>query len=65
MCCDWSSYEHEFENGLRELKADGVTHVICGDIVYPEHRAWAERLAGHAGLVAVEPARRRRALQED
>ena len=53
--CDWSSYEQAFEDGLRELQADGVTHVICGDIVYPEHRAWAERLAARAGLTAVEP----------
>ena len=53
--CDWDSYEQEFEHGLRELHADGVTHVIYGDIVYPEHRAWAERLSERAGLVAVEP----------
>ena len=53
--CDWSSYEQEFENGLRELRAEGVTHLVCGDIVYPEHRAWAERLAASAGLIAVEP----------
>ena len=53
--CDWSSYEQAFESGLRELQASGVTHVICGDIVYPEHRAWAERLAASAGLAAVEP----------
>ena len=53
--CDWESYEQEFEYGLRELHADGVTHVIYGDIVYPEHRAWAERLSERAGLTAVEP----------
>jgi diphthine-ammonia ligase len=53
--CDWSSYELEFEHGLRELHAAGVTHVIYGDIVYPEHRAWAERLSERAGVVAVEP----------
>ena len=53
--CDWSTYELEFENGLRELKADGVTHVVYGDLMYPEHRAWAERLSENAGLVAVEP----------
>jgi uncharacterized protein (TIGR00290 family) len=53
--CDWDSYEQEFENGLRELQAYGVTHVIYGDIVYPEHRAWAERLSARAGLTAVEP----------
>ena len=53
--CDWDSYEQEFENGLRELQTYGVTHVIYGDIVYPEHRAWAERLSERAGLIAVEP----------
>ena len=53
--CDWATYEQEFEHGLRELKADGVTHVIYGDLVYPEHRAWAERLSDLAGVVAVEP----------
>jgi uncharacterized protein (TIGR00290 family) len=54
--CDWSSYEHEFEQGLREMKdAHGITHVVYGDIVYPEHRAWAERLSAQAGLTAVEP----------
>ena len=31
--CGWASYEAEFENGLRELAADGVTHVIFGDLV--------------------------------
>jgi uncharacterized protein (TIGR00290 family) len=53
--CDWASYEQEFENGLRELHAGGVTHVIYGDIVAPEHRAWAERLSALAGVEAVEP----------
>ena len=53
--CGWASYEAEFENGLRELAADGVTHVVYGDLLYPEHRAWAERLSERAGLVAVEP----------
>jgi uncharacterized protein (TIGR00290 family) len=54
--CDWSSYEQEFVDGLRELRSDyGVSHVIYGDIVYPEHRASAERFAAAAGLSAVEP----------
>src|SRR6476620_11210476 len=49
--CDWPSYEQEFAAGLRGLAADNVTHVICGDIVYSEHREWAERLARDAGLI--------------
>jgi uncharacterized protein (TIGR00290 family) len=53
--CGWASYEAEFENGLRELAADGVTHVVYGDLLYPEHRTWAERMSERAGLIAVEP----------
>jgi len=53
--CDWPSYEEEFAHGLRELEAHDVSHVIFGDLVYPEHREWAERLATRAGLTAVEP----------
>jgi len=40
---------------LRALKADGVTHVVFGDILFDEHRRWAETMAATAGLVAVEP----------
>jgi uncharacterized protein (TIGR00290 family) len=53
--CDWPSYEREFAEALRETRAHDVSHVIFGDILYPEHRQWAERLAGAAGLIAVEP----------
>jgi uncharacterized protein (TIGR00290 family) len=54
--CDWSSYEEEIVNGLKALKTDyDVSHVIYGDIVYPEHRAAAERFAASAELTAVEP----------
>lgn len=53
--CDWPSYEAEFEYGLRELAADGITHMVYGDLLYAEHRAWAERMSERAGLVAVEP----------
>lgn len=53
--CEWSSYEEEFEQGLRELAELGVTHVISGDIIEAEHRQWTESIAKRAGLVAVEP----------
>lgn len=53
--CDWPSYETEFVEGLRELRTHDVSHVVFGDIVYPEHREWAEQIAKDAGLIAVEP----------
>jgi len=53
--CTWDSYEDQFVDALRETARDGVTHLICGDLLYPEHRAWVERVCAAAGLTAVEP----------
>ncbi len=33
----------------------GITHVVFGDILFDEHREWAERLSRGRGLTAVEP----------
>jgi uncharacterized protein (TIGR00290 family) len=51
----WDTYEQGFAEMLREARSRGVTHVIFGDILYNEHRDWAERLSSAAGLEAVEP----------
>ena len=40
--CTWQTYDAAFAGALREAKADGVTHVIFGDILFDEHRAWAD-----------------------
>ena len=40
---------------LDDAAADGVTHVIFGDILFDEHRQWAERMCAAHGLTAVEP----------
>ncbi len=53
--CSWSSYDDAFTAALRVLAADGITHVIFGDLVYPEHREWAEARCAEAGVTAVEP----------
>ena len=53
--CSWETYDASFGAALAELAADGITHVIFGDIMFDEHRAWAERMCGTAGLTAVEP----------
>jgi uncharacterized protein (TIGR00290 family) len=53
--CAWSTYDAAFDRALAEAAAIGVTHVIFGDILFDEHRAWAERVSGARGLVAVEP----------
>jgi diphthine-ammonia ligase len=53
--CTWPTYNAEFANALQRVKQDGVTHVIFGDILFPEHRQWAETMCGGAELSAVEP----------
>ncbi len=51
----WQSYEEEFIRLLRTLPARDISHVIFGDILFPEHRGWVERVCREAGLQAVEP----------
>ena len=53
--CTWDSYDEAFAHALQAAAAFGVTHVIFGDILFDEHREWAERLSAHCGLTAIEP----------
>jgi hypothetical protein len=42
--CTWQTYDAEFSRALSTLAADGITHVVFGDILFAEHREWAERM---------------------
>jgi len=53
--CTWDTYDAAFADALTAAAAMGVTHVVFGDILFDEHRAWAERLSAGSGLIAVEP----------
>jgi uncharacterized protein (TIGR00290 family) len=53
--CTWQSYDAAFAGALAKLATDGITHVIFGDILFDEHRRWAEAMCAAAGLTAVEP----------
>ena len=53
--CTWETYDAAFAAALASLSAAGITHVIFGDIMFDDNRAWAERMCAGAGLVAVEP----------
>src|SRR5262249_18662516 len=37
------------------LACEGITHAVFGDLVYPEHRLWAEQRCADAGMTAIEP----------
>src|SRR5712691_11694754 len=34
--CTWDSYNEQFSTALARLAADGVTHVVFGDILFDE-----------------------------
>ena len=53
--CTWSTYDRAFEEALAQAAVLGVTHVIFGDILFDEHREWAEARCAAHGLTAVEP----------
>jgi uncharacterized protein (TIGR00290 family) len=53
--CTWSTYDDTFTGALRTLAQEGITHVVFGDLVYPEHREWADARCAEAGVTAVEP----------
>jgi len=53
--CTWDTYSAVYERVLDDVAASGVTHVIFGDIMFEEHRHWAERVCEASGLTAVEP----------
>jgi diphthine-ammonia ligase len=55
QCCTWETYDAAFARALTDAAGMGVTHAIFGDILFDEHREWAERLSTGSGLTAVEP----------
>jgi len=52
--CSWATYDEAFADALLRLPAN-ITHVVFGDILYDEHRAWAEAMCRRSQRVAVEP----------
>jgi uncharacterized protein (TIGR00290 family) len=53
--CSWQTYNDTFSSALEVAAADGITHVVFGDILFDEHRRWAERMCEPHGLTAIEP----------
>jgi len=53
--CTWQTYDRAFSEALETLRSEGITHVIFGDILFEEHRRWAEGICAPHGITAVEP----------
>ena len=53
--CTWSTYTDRYRQLLAQLRQHDVTHVIFGDIMGEEHRAWNERVSADHHLIPVMP----------
>jgi len=51
----WETYEEQFQKALAELRAQGVTMAVFGDIGNDENRAWDEKVCAAAGLEPLLP----------
>jgi diphthine-ammonia ligase len=51
----WEDYEKSFKNVVAELKGDGITGGVFGDMELAEHREWIERVCGEVGVEALLP----------
>jgi uncharacterized protein (TIGR00290 family) len=50
-----SLYEQNFKAVISDLKKEGVTAGVFGDIYLMEHRIWIERVCNEAGITPVFP----------
>ncbi len=51
----WEGYEEQFKDALEELKKQGITHGVFGDIDLEGHREWVERVSSEMGMKAALP----------
>jgi len=51
----WQDYEGEYKKAILELKRQGVTAGVFGDIDLEGHRNWVERVCGQMGIEPIFP----------
>jgi diphthine-ammonia ligase len=52
---DLQNYELNFKSVILELKEQGITGGVFGDIYLQEHRDWIERVCAETGITAIFP----------
>lgn len=48
-------YEQEFKNALAEMRQEGISHGVFGDIDFMPHREWIERVCRDSGVTPQLP----------
>ncbi len=54
-CAAWSEYEPVFIDALRGMRKEGVETGVFGDIDFPPHLEWEEKICAEAGMVPCLP----------
>ena len=54
-CASWAEYESVFVDALREIRKEGVKTGVFGDIDFPPHLEWEEKVCAKAGMTAYLP----------
>ena len=53
--CSWHTYTEQYIALLAQLPAQGISHVVFGDIIGESHREWNECVCGAHGLTPIMP----------
>lgn len=54
-CADWDGYEAAFSDALHEIQAKGIKSGVFGDIDFPPHLEWEEKVCSKADITPYLP----------
>ena len=54
-CATWAGYEAAFIDALHEIRKQGITAGVFGDIDFPPHLEWEEKVCAKADIISYLP----------
>lgn len=54
-CATWAGYEAAFIDALHEIRKQGITAGVFGDIDFPPHLEWDEKVCAQADIIPYLP----------
>ncbi|MDD4955484.1 MAG: diphthine--ammonia ligase [Candidatus Omnitrophica bacterium] len=55
VTADMKKYEEEFKEAVTELKKEGISKMVFGDIYLLDHYSWVERVCKELSIISIEP----------